>query len=111
MDKRAELGRIDCPTCGLAAGMRITQDKNGEPFGFCDAGCNQQIRIGGNKYRVGRFLARYPWASGAVAEPVTVTNTKPPETKPEAKPEAKPEPIPKRKGTGNAFLDLIQGVN
>ncbi len=118
MSKRDELGRIDCPTCGLAAGMRITQDKNGEPFGFCDGGCNQQIRIGGSSYRVKQFLTRYPWAAGvqaAPAVPVTVTDTAekaPPKPTKPPKPDAAPEPlpIPKRKGTGNALLDLIQGI-
>lgn len=114
IEKRIELGRIACPTCGMADGMRITQDKNGEPFGYCDAGCNQQMRIGGSSYRVGKFVARYPWA---VPKPVTVPDTKPEPIKPEPVPEkparqvqAKPLP-PKPKGTGNAFLDLIQGVN
>ena len=71
-------GCIDCPSCGTAHGMRITLDKNGDPFGFCEAECNQQLRIGGNPRRVALFLARYPWASN----------------KPE--PEAKPAPVEKK---------------
>ncbi len=114
IDKRIQLGRIDCPTCGLAAGMRITHDKNGAPFGYCDAGCNQQLRIGGSAYRVTQFLKRYPWAG---ASTVTDTETEPPKPPIKdlipAKPGLKAEPVPKPKpkGTGNAFLDLIQGVN
>lgn len=56
-------GHIDCPTCGTKGGMRITLDKNGDPFGFCEATCSQQMRIGGSPDRVRRFLALYPWAS------------------------------------------------
>lgn len=67
---KAVLGHIDCPSCGAVKGMRITQDKNGAPFGFCEAECGQQLRIGGDKRRVRSFVARYPWAAG---EPVTVT--------------------------------------
>lgn len=65
--------------------MRITHDKNDDPFGFCEKGCGQQLRVGGNPARVRAFVARFPWAAkpGAApaAAPVTVT-------------EAKPEPIP-----------------
>jgi hypothetical protein len=53
--------------------MRITHDKNGDPFGYCETTCNQQMRIGGEKSRVARFLARFPWA----AKPVTVTAPEP----------------------------------
>ncbi|WP_302172864.1 hypothetical protein [uncultured Hydrogenophaga sp.] len=63
MTTRQVLGHIDCPTCGTAGGVRITHDKNGEPFGYCEAKCHQQIRIGGDSYRVGLFLQRYPWAA------------------------------------------------
>lgn len=65
------LGHIDCPTCGAVKGMRITRDKNGEPFGFCEGPCAQQMRIGGKPHRVRAFVARYPWAAGkAEAAPV-----------------------------------------
>lgn len=66
---REVLGHIDCPTCGTKAGMRITQDKNGDPFGYCEANCNQQMRIGGDKRRVSLFVARYPWAAGKAEAP------------------------------------------
>jgi hypothetical protein len=72
---REILGHIDCPSCGTAKGMRITHDKNGEPFGYCEAECGQQLRVGGDRYRVKAFLARFPWAAKtapAPAEPVTV---------------------------------------
>lgn len=60
------LGHIDCPSCGTVGGMRITLDKNREPFGFCEAECNQQLRVGGNARRVALFVALYPWASGKI---------------------------------------------
>jgi hypothetical protein len=68
------LGHIDCPTCGTAKGMRITHDKNGEPFGYCEAECSQQMRIGGDARRVRKFVERHPWA----AAPGTGTGTAPP---------------------------------
>lgn len=84
------LGYIDCPACGHAGGMRITHDKNGEPFGFCEANCDQQLRIGGNRRRVAAFVARFPWSAGkpAAPVPVPVPEKKAPAGKPE--PEKKP---------------------
>lgn len=74
MIQKKVLGHIDCPSCGTAGGLRITHDKNGHPFGFCEATCNQQIRIGGDARRVAAFVARYPWAAGtAPAEPNKAT--------------------------------------
>lgn len=80
------LGHIDCPICGTAKGVRITHDKNGHPFGYCEAECNQQIRIGGNERRVAAFIARHPWAAG----PVTDTAAPPPAAETTPKPAKKP---------------------
>lgn len=94
MKVREVLGHIDCPTCGTKAGMRITHDKNGHPFGYCESNCDQQIRIGGKAHRVAAFLARYPWAAGkAAAAPPAPTVTAPaaPAAKP---PKAAPVPAP-----------------
>lgn len=100
--------------------MRITHDKNGDPFGFCEADlgplgvCAQQLRVGGNKGRVKRFIDRHPWAAApgtvtaapsapapvteqkATAAPVTVTAPAP------APPKAKPK-------AANPFDFLLQG--
>lgn len=85
------LGHIDCPACGMAGAMRVTHDKNGEPFGFCEANCNQQMRIGGSPRRVALFVARFPWA--AKPAPVSVTVPEPAQAKkPAPVPEKKPEP-------------------
>lgn len=65
------LGHIDCPTCGTAKGMRIKPDRNGDPFGYCEAECGQQLRIGGDPRRVRDFVRRYPWAGKPAPEPVT----------------------------------------
>ncbi len=74
-------GRIDCPCCGANNGVRITKDKNGHPFGFCDAKCGLQLRIGGDDYRVNEFYKRYPKiAADMRGEPVTVSE--PATTKP-----------------------------
>ncbi|MEH0165583.1 hypothetical protein [Roseateles microcysteis] len=67
--------------------MRITHDRNGEPFGYCEANCDQQMRIGGKKHRVAAFLARYPWAAGKAAAP-TVTAPAPVQ-----QPAPKPAPV------------------
>lgn len=64
LDKKI-LGYIDCPTCGTAGGMRITNDKNGHPFGFCTAECRQQLRVGPDPERVAHFVKRYPFAAAA----------------------------------------------
>lgn len=96
------LGHIDCPTCGTPKGMRITHDKNGHPFGYCEAACSQQMRVGGDASRVKRFIQRYPWAAGEVVEntpapklPAPVTGTAPapaPAKRPAPAPPPAPEP-------------------
>lgn len=58
-DKKV-LGHIDCPYCGFVGGMRITEDKNGQPFGYCEADCSGQLRVGGDALRVRKFRAKYP---------------------------------------------------
>lgn len=103
MGNKTVLGHIDCPTCGMAKGMRITHDKNGEPFGYCEAECNQQMRIGGDKRRVQKFIARHPWAGSVPVEnPVTVTAPAPgkkeaPENQAKPVPEAPPVTAPKKR--------------
>jgi hypothetical protein len=79
------LGHITCPTCGEK--MRITHDKNLEPFGYCEDGCGQQLRVGGNPARVREFVKRYQWAG---KKPVTVTERIAPDDMPDA---GKPEPV------------------
>lgn len=104
MKTRDILGHIDCPTCGTAKGMRITADKNGDPFGFCEANCGQQLRIGGDKRRVRDFVARHPWAGQPVTEPT-------PEKKPvtvTAPKSQEPEPKPQRKQVANPFDFLLK---
>lgn len=108
MKTREILGHIDCPTCGTAKGMRITADKNGEPFGFCEANCGQQLRVGGDKRRVRDFVARHPWAAPvteqpAATKPVTVTEQPKPVQVQEQKPAA-----PKRQTVANPFDFLLQ---
>lgn len=104
MKTRDILGHIDCPTCGTAKGMRVTADKNGDPFGFCEANCGQQLRVGGDKRRVRDFVARHPWAAAPVTgpapapAPVTVTAPKAPE----------PEPKPQRKPVADPFEFLYR---
>lgn len=62
------LGHINCPHCGYENGMRITLDKSGAPFGYCEADCNGQMRIGGNPGRVAKFYAKYPHIKAPGAE-------------------------------------------
>ena len=68
------IGRCDCPYCGTVAGMRFTRDKNGKPFGYCEAECRGQLRVGGDARREKLFAARHAWAS---QKPVTVTDQQP----------------------------------
>lgn len=83
MAKGDVLGMIDCPHCGLSKGMRITEDKNGEPFGFCEAECDGQLRVGGKPRRVEKFFLLHPHlkrkgeAPAATAGVVTVAPVKP----------------------------------
>ena len=118
---REILGHIDCPTCGTAKGMRITQDKNGDPFGYCEAECSQQMRIGGDKRRVKAFAARYPWAMPpAVTAPAPAAAPAPapaaaPAKAAAPKPTAKAAPVPapapakpERKPVANPFDFLLQ---
>lgn len=70
------LGYIDCPSCGTVKGMRITEDKNGHPYGYCEAECSQQLRIGGDASRVEKFRTRYPWARGKAPVSHTVPENK-----------------------------------
>lgn len=108
MAEKTILGHIDCPTCGTAKGMRITHDKNGEPFGYCEAECNQQMRIGGDKRRVKAFAARYPWAMPP-AVPVTAPEPAP---APQAKPAPEPAPAKAaRKPVANPFDFLLKGAS
>ena len=93
-------GHIDCPTCGTKGAMRITHDKNGDPFGFCEAGCNQQMRIGGSAHRVAAFVRRFPWAAKPASEPEAAA--------PEAAKPTPPKPAPKR-ATGAGFFDSLLG--
>ena len=68
MKVQTVLGRIECKGCNTPDGMRITHDKNMEPFGFCDAECGLQMRIGGNKRRVELFIKNNPWAAAPGAK-------------------------------------------
>lgn len=85
------LGHIDCPTCAAVKGMRITLDKNKHPFGFCEAQCGQQLRIGGDLRRVAAFVARFPWAGIPVTGTVTAPTTPEPA---QAAPAPAPKPVP-----------------
>jgi len=60
MAKGEKLGDIDCPVCGYTKGMKITEDKNGEPFGFCEQNCDAQLRVGGKLHRVAKFYRLHP---------------------------------------------------
>ena len=92
--------------------MRIAPDKNKEPFGYCDATCSAQLRIGGDKVRVARFIARYPWAKPAAA-PVTPPAPVPAPAKPAAPAgtTAAPAPAPAAKKTTASPFDILAQFN
>lgn len=70
-------GRIDCPCCSTKNGVRITADKNGHPFGFCDANCGLQLRIGGDAFRVGQFNKNHAAIAASMSgAPVSDTEQK-----------------------------------
>jgi hypothetical protein len=76
-DQKTVYGRITCPHCHMPESMRITEDKNGQPFGFCDVNCAGQLKVGGNPYRVNKFYEAHPGIARAM--------------KGEPEPEIKPE--------------------
>lgn len=97
MSKREILGTMPCPECG-ASGAEIKLQKGGALlYRWCAGGCNAQF-FARNSGQEKAMRA----AVGAVLAPVTVKE-------PEREPEKAPE-LPKKKGTGNALLDLVQGV-
>ena len=100
---REILGHIDCPVCGTAKGMRITLDKNGDPFGYCEAECNQQMRIGGDRRRVRLFVERFPWAMKSEPAPAPAAPVVDPV---KAEPAPAPKPAPKVK-PNNSYLELL----
>lgn len=73
------LGQIDCPVCGHDRGMRIAADKNGEPFGFCEANCDAQMRVGGKLRRVELFYRHHPGIRrpGGTVQPIQVASAVP----------------------------------
>lgn len=102
MAKGDLLGMITCPHCGLADGMRITEDKNGQPFGFCEAECDGQLRVGGKSRRVDAFYRKYPH----IKKPGASSPGEPVQTeKPAATPAATPTTTakPARAGVGLLF--------
>lgn len=105
MKERNVLGHIDCPTCGTKGGMRITHDKNGHPFGYCEAECSQQMRIGPDTRRIRKFLARFPWAAGT--QEAAPAPAAPPVAAPVTAPVPKPA-APKRGGAG--VFDALLGA-
>lgn len=70
MAKRDMMGRIDCPYCGYKDGMKITEDKSGNPFGYCDAQCAGQISVRSDEQRKKLFFAKYPHLKRTDAPPV-----------------------------------------
>lgn len=96
MSEKTILGHIDCPACGTAGGMRVTNDKNGHPFGFCTAECGQQLRVGPNADRIAHFRKRYPWAAPKAAAPEAPAAA-PAQAPAAAKPAAVPAPAPAAK--------------
>lgn len=101
------LGHIPCPTC--AASMRITHDKNDDPFGYCEDGCGQQLRVGGNPARVREFVKRYPFAAKPGAAPAPKEPEKIPVTvtEPKPAPAPTPEPVPAPVKRRSSFDDAL----
>lgn len=107
MKERTILGHIDCPTCGMQQAMRITEDKNGDPFGFCEANCGQQLRIGGDRRRVRDFFNRYPSVQRRADDAPAATAA--PSTAATVEPELdKPAPAKQDKPKRSAFVDALE---
>jgi len=107
MKERTILGYIHCPTCGMKDGMRITEDKNGDPFGFCESHCGQQLRIGGDRRRVRDFFERYPQMQRRGDLPAAPAPAPAPAAAPTPAPES--EPAPKAKAAPrSAMADALR---
>ncbi|CDN87497.1 hypothetical protein [Hydrogenophaga intermedia] len=108
MSDKVVRGYIDCPSCGTPGGMRITSDKNGDPFGFCTATCRQQLRVGPDPERVALFEANHakrlataapaPAPAAPVAAPAPVAEPPPPPA------------APKRTGLADALHFMAGGA-
>lgn len=88
--------------------MRITEDKNGDPFGYCEANCGQQLRIGGDKRRVRDFFQRYPAIQRREPDAATAATVQP---TPKQEQEPTPEPAPKAKAKAeprSAMADALR---
>jgi hypothetical protein len=103
MKDRTILGHIDCPTCGMQQAMRISEDKNGDPFGYCEANCGQQLRIGGDRRRVRDFFNRYPDLQRRADDAPPAADA--PAAAPE--PAAKAEPAAPARPKRSAFEDAL----
>ena len=89
--------------------MRINPDRNGDPFGYCETSCRQQLRIGGDPYRVKQFIARFPWAA---KNTVTVTEPEPAKKPPEPAeiPVTVTVPEPAQKKPKATFADALKSM-
>jgi hypothetical protein len=90
---REILGHIDCPHCGMSGGMRITLDKSGAPFGYCEGDCSGQMRVGGNAARIAKFYAKHPHLKTSSLNVPSTQEDKKPEPAPAPKAE---KPAPKK---------------
>lgn len=106
MKLREILGHIDCPHCGTAGGMRVTPDRNGAPFGYCEANCGGQLRVGGDRRRVDAFYAKHPNVrrSDQAAAPAAAPAPVPKAAPAEVKPVPAPPPAPRRPISGVDWL-------
>lgn len=108
MEKQIEiLGYIDCPTCGTDDGMRITRDKNGHPFGWCEKSCGQQLRVGPDPRRVRDFFKLYPQLTGRTAEPVKIARAEPPVVPAQVQPIAAAEKQAKKRSSFDDVAELF----
>jgi hypothetical protein len=78
------LGRMDCAICGMKDGVKVTADKNGHPFGYCDGQCGQQYRIGPDPARVALFFLGHPHITPPAPVTVPVPAAPPPDPSPPA---------------------------
>lgn len=111
MEKQIDiLGYIGCPSCGTADGMRITRDKNGHPFGWCEKNCGQQLRVGPDQRRIRDFFKLYPQLSARSDEPKAATKYTPievPTVTPPAPAPAQTKPKAAKKSAFEEGLSIL----
>jgi hypothetical protein len=86
--------------------MRVTLDKNDDPYPFCEATCDGQMRVGGKPRRVAAFYKLYAHLKRpGESPPVAVASVSVAPPKVDATETAKPNTPPAKPARKTCLLD------